>query len=122
MDIYKFHKKKPYDDYFCTGLFMFQLSKFHSYFKKIFNKYDQFNETITGGDEFHINYEFNKLGKLNWIDYRFQAIWIYEMGWFYPFLYKNKNKITQCVIDSVRSSLQRNFFLHFAGSWYESFI
>ena len=122
MDIYKFHKKKPHDDYFCTGLFMFQLSKFRSYLKKVFNKYNQFNETITGGDEFHINYEFNKLGKLNWIDYRFQAIWTYEMGWFYPFLYKNKNKITQCVIDSVRSSLQRNFFLHFAGSWYESFL
>jgi len=122
MDIYKFHQKKPQDDYFCTGLLMFQLSKFHHFLKKIFNKYDQLDKTITGGDEFHINYELNKLGKLNWIDYRFQAIWIYEMGWYYQSLYKFKNKITQSVIDSVRSSLQRNFFLHFAGSWYESFL
>ena len=58
--------------------------------------------------------------KLSWLDYRFQALWIYETPWKYPFLYNygknDKNLIKEC----VEASLTSNYFLHFAGSWHES--
>jgi len=117
--IFKFHKFKndlKCENYFCAGLFIFNLRKFNHFIQNIFYKYCR-KKTITGGDEPILNYEFQKLGKLNYIEYKYQAIWVYEMANKYPFLYWLKDPKIQS--DCVSSSLMSNFFLHFAGSWYE---
>ncbi len=116
---YKFHKYKVFKDYYCAGVFVFNCRKFKNFFKKFYSKYTANDFSLTGGDQSAFSYEINKLGKIKILDYKFQAIWLYEMAWKYPFLYKpskNKNIIKECINASVRD----NYFLHFAGAWHES--
>ena len=59
--------------------------------------------------------------EVNWLDYKYQAIWLYEMAAYYPYLYLKDNQnnfdwISKC----IQTSLTNNYFLHFAGSWNES--
>ena len=71
-----------------------------------------------GGDEGIMNYEMLNHGKINWIDYKFQALWGYEIAFKYSFLYKhlnNKKLVRLCVEDS----LSDNYFVHYAGGWDE---
>ena len=118
---YKFHKLKPKNNFFCAGLFLFNVHNHTKFMKKIFDKYPSNIRTLTGGgDQTHLNYEFLKYGKISWLDYRFQAIWVYEMAWKYPFLYKFARVKKKLIQDCIESSLYQNYFLHFAGTWYES--
>ena len=120
-NLYKIHNLKPQKDEFCAGLYIFSVNKFNKIFKKWFFKYKQDIYSVTGGGEqTHFNYEVQKLGQINFIDYRFQAIWVFEMAIYYPFLYKLKTKFNEMIIDAVITSLQNNYFLHFAGTWHES--
>ena len=117
-NIFKFHNLQSFNNFFCAGLYVFNI-KFFKKFENIFFKYPSDIKSITnGGDQTHVNYEFQKIGKLNWLDYKFQALWNYEMANYYPFLYYEKNKkiISHC----IETSLINNYFLHFAGSWHES--
>ena len=85
--IFKFHNLKSFKNFFCAGLYVFN-KKFSKKFENIFFKYPSNVKSITnGGDQTHVNYEFQKIGKLNWLDYKFQALWNYEMVNYYPFLY-----------------------------------
>ncbi|MCG3683487.1 hypothetical protein [Aliarcobacter butzleri] len=120
-DLYKYHNLEPQDNFFCAGFFIFNLQNHTELMKKMFDKYPSNVESITGGgDQTHVNYEFLTYGHVSWFDYRFQAIWVYEMAWKYPFLYNygkdNKELIKEC----IEASLYQNYFLHFAGSWHES--
>ena len=120
--IYKFHKKKPQADFACMGLFMFNVNSFYKIMKKWFDSYDKKVQSLSGGgEEPLLNYEILKHGKVNWLSYKFQALWTYEIAFKYSFLYKNlKNKklIKLCIEDSLND----NYFLHFAGSWNETDI
>jgi hypothetical protein len=118
--IFKYHGFKKFDNYFCSGLFIFNLKKHSSFLEEIYFKYKKETTTLTGGDEPVINYEFQKLGNLNWLDYKYQAIWLFEMANKYPFLYKFGKNNHKLQSECVSSSLFSNYFLHFAGSWYES--
>ena len=86
-------------------------SWFHKYNKEVFS-------ITNGGDQTHLNYEIQNYNKVKWLDYKFQALWVYEMSNYYPFLYKNKND-TNLVLDCIRASLSQNHFLHFPGLWDE---
>lgn len=119
--IYHFHNLKNQKDYCCTGLMVFNLKNFESFLTKIFYKYDKNIITLTnGGEEALVNYEILKSKKFKLLDYKFQAIWLFEMAMHYPFLYKLKNKKNSVMIDCIQSSIYNNYFLHFAGSWYDS--
>ena len=86
-----------------------------------FKKYGKNVYSITGGgEEAHFNYELQNWGNISWLDYRFQALWIYEMAWKYPFLYDYGCNDNELIKKCVEASLFTNYFLHFAGSWYES--
>ena len=119
-NIFKFHKLPKQDDFFCAGLFLFNLLNHSNMMKKIFHKYPSNIKSITnGGDQTHLNFEFQTSADILWLDYRFQSIWVYEMAWKYPFLYTNK-KNSRLISQCIEASLYQNYFLHFAGSWYES--
>ena len=120
-NIYSYHNLPIQDNFACMGLIVFNVDNHSDLMRHWFNKYDKNVHSITnGGDQSHINYEIIKWGNITWLDYKYQAIWIYEMAMKYPFLYdygRNKeNLIRQC----IEASLMSNYFLHFAGSWHES--
>lgn len=119
--IYQYHNLQVQADYACTGFYVFNIQKHSSLMKSWFDKYDSAVTSITdGGEEAHVNYELQNWGKITWLGYKWQALWIYEMAWKYPFLYhygrNNKSLVKEC----IEASLFTNNFLHFAGSWYES--
>lgn len=119
--IFEFHNLEVQADYACTGFYIFNVEEHANLMEGWFNKYGKDVESITGGgEEAHLNYELQLWGKLNWLDYRFQALWIYEIVWKYPFLYDFGRFKSDLIKECIEGSLFTNFFLHFAGSWYES--
>lgn len=119
--IYEYHGMPVQKDYACAGFFVFNINEHSQLMETWFNKYDQHIDSITGGgDEAHFNFECQNWGKISWLDYRFQALWIYEMAWKYPFLYDYGRNNNELIRECIEASLFTNYFLHFAGSWYES--
>ena len=118
--IYKYHKVPIQKDYACSGFFVYNIKKFSSFFKKIFYKYTIKTKTLTGGEEPLFNYEVLSKKKIKWLDYKFQALWIYEICYRYPFLYEIKMKKNYLIKKCIETCLMDNYFLHFAGSWHES--
>ena len=118
-DLYKYHNLKPQRDEACTGVILFNVKEHAQLTKEWFYKYDSNVETITnGGEQTHLNYEIQSNCKVQWLEYEFQAIWVYEMACKYPFLYKDTDG--EIVKKCIEASLLSNYFLHFAGSWHES--
>ena len=118
--LYEMHGLPVQDDETCTGFIMFNVDNHSDLMSEWFGKYDRELISITGGGEqTHVNYEIQNWGKVSWMDYRFQALWTYEMPWKYPFLYSSGGQET-LVRDCIEASLFSNYFLHFAGSWHES--
>ena len=119
--IYAYHNLPVQDDFACMGLIVFNVDNHSELMRNWFNKYDKNVESITnGGDQSHINYEILSWGNITWFDYKFQALWIYEMAMKYPFLYnygRNKEKLIR---ECIEASLMTNYFLHVAGLWHES--
>lgn len=107
------------DDFACAGLFVINCGISADRFASIYSMYSHDQATLDGGsDEVHLNYEVQKGWPIQWLDYRFHALWIYEMAWKYPFLYrpeciKDKSLVAECIV----ASLYSNYLLHFAGSW-----
>jgi hypothetical protein len=120
-ETYKYHNLDVMEDEACMGVFIFNVKRFHKHMKDWFFKYKSDVKSFTGGgDQIHFNYEIQSNCKVNWIDYRFQCIWNYEMANHYPFLYEKKFANKKIVKKCIENSLFNNFFLHFAGSWHES--
>lgn len=116
---YEFSGLSPFDDLACTGLFLFNPTKSSTDMENWYFKYTRNYRSVTGGEQVHLNWEMLNTGEVQWLPYEFQAIWVYEMAWKYPFLYANdsdKSLIREC----IEASLFSNHFLHFAGSWHES--
>ena len=113
---YKYSNLKAQKDSLCAGLFIFNQKNHSKFFKNFFFKYKN-TKSLTGGDQVHFSYEVVRYKKYKLLEYKFQAYWIYEMALNYPFLYfiKNKKIIQRC----VETCLMNNYFLHFAGKWYE---
>jgi len=119
--LYKFSSLATQPDIACTGVFIFN-PKFHTeVFANFFNKFDETVVTPdSGGEELHFNYLVQSQGLDEWLDYKFQAVWIYEVAWKFPFLYGESRLNLEIVRQCIESSLFTNYFLHFAGPWHES--
>ncbi|MBX7059469.1 MAG: hypothetical protein K1X75_15510 [Leptospirales bacterium] len=119
--LYGYHKLPPQEDEACMGLILFNPGFHAECMENWFMQYDRNVQSVTGGgDQTHINFEIQSAGPVNWLDYRFQAIWVYEMAWNYPFLYSSGREDNRLIIQCIQAALQSNYFLHFAGSWHES--
>ena len=105
-------------DEVCSGVFVYNVSKYLEFFEKIFFSVDRNVKTLTNdGDQTHFNhYVLNE--NVKFLSYKFQTIWVFEQAMKYNFLYKHSDKkiIKKC----IKSSLLDCHFLHFAGSWHES--
>ena len=108
-------------DYACSGVFVFNVEHFEKLLSDFFHTYDKRILTPTdGGDELHFNYFVQSNNFANWLEYRFQALWIYEAAMYYPFLYELKESDFKLIKKCIEASLFSNYFLHFAGAWHES--
>ena len=121
-DLYKYHNLPPMPDEACTGVIIFNPSNHARFFKDLFFKYDSSVQSITnGGEQTHLNFEIQSNFNVQWLSYKFQAIWPFEMALKYPFLYKSSfSSNIPLIIECIESCLYDNYFLHFAGSWHES--
>jgi hypothetical protein len=118
--IYKYHNLPAREEYFCAGFLLFNIENHKILMKKWFEKYSKDTDSITGGgDEPHLNHEILSWGRVSWMPYEFQALWIYEIAWKYPFLFDAIGKQDELVRECIEASLYSNHFLHFAGSWHE---
>ena len=118
--IFEFHGVAPHDEYVCTGFFLFNLNNHSVLLKSWFDKYQKGVDSITGGgEEPHLNHELLRWGKLSWLPYEFQALWVYEAAWRYPFVFGLGQGDEALIRQTIESSLYVNHFLHFAGSWNE---
>lgn len=120
--IYKYHKLTPQEDYACAGLYMSDIDYSADILTEIFFKYNQETETLTGGDEPIFNYELQNNFSINWIPYKYQAIWNFEMADKLTYLYKRNFHNQELINFSLMTTLSNYVFLHFAGSWYEKDI
>jgi hypothetical protein len=105
-------------DEVCAGMYVFNVKKYSDFFEHIFYLYTKDIKTLSnGGIQTHFNYHVLN-NEVNFLSYKFQAMWVFEQAMKYPFLYDSPSvdMIKKCV-DSV---LLDNYFLHFAGSWHES--
>ncbi len=119
--LYAHHGLPTQPDEACMGLIVFNVANHTKLMRGWFNKYDRNVQSVTnGGDQTHVNYEIQSWGNVSWLDYRFQAIWPYEMAWKYPFLYDYGRADVALIRKCVEATLYQNYFLHFAGAWHES--
>lgn len=121
--LYGHHGLPVQADEACMGLIMFNCRNHADLMRGWFEKYDATVQSVTnGGDQTHVNYEIQNWGKVSWLAYRFQAIWVFEMAWKYPFLYDFGRQNEDLARECIEASLHANHFLHFAGSWHESMM
>lgn len=119
--LYEHHGLTAQPDEACMGLIVFNVPNHAEIMRRWFDKYDRTVQSVTnGGDQTHANYEIQNWGKVTWLDYRFQSIWVFEMAWKYPFLYDAARANHDLIRECIEATLYGNYFLHFAGSWHES--
>ena len=120
-DLYSLINVPPQNDYACSGVFVLNLVEHGSMLNEFFLKYDRnILSPTSGGDQTHFNYFLQSNDLQQWLEYRFQALWTYEVACRYAFLYSDRNVNHQLIQTCIETSLFTNYFLHFAGSWYES--
>lgn len=116
--IFDLHGLPRQTDFACTGFFVFSVRNHAGLMKQWYERYAPGVDTMDGGtEEVHLNFEIQSRGKVTWFDYRFQALWMYEMAWKYPFLYYWGRDDHRLIRECIEASLFTNYFLHFAGSW-----
>jgi len=112
-----------YDDYFCSGMIVLD-TKFHA---DLFEDWYQSAPTsedyvrLASWEETWINYCIQSTDQIQWLDYSWQALWIYEVASLYPFLYYSgipKSILAYC----LGASMLRCNFLHFAGRWESTLV
>ncbi len=119
-NLYKYHNLSPQKDEFCAGVYIISKNNFDAFYNYFYKFKKNVNSITNGGEQTHFNYFIQKNLKINNLDYRFQAQWVFEMANYYPFLYSKKYRKNLDLISAcIDSSMINNYFLHFAGSWYE---
>jgi hypothetical protein len=116
--IFELHGLMPFEDYACGGLFIFN-QKFHSQLlNDWYYLYDKnSNFLANAGEEVYLNYHIQDYGKVQWLPYKWQAIWPYEIAWNHNHLYLSDEVARQSISRCIETSLFNNYFLHFAGAW-----
>ena len=118
-DIFEYHGFRTFDDYACAGLFMGEIELCSDLLASIYHKYDDKFESITEGDEPVFNFEVQDNFKVNWLPYKYQTLWNFEMSIKYAHLYRYQSSNKNIIDHAVLSTLMDSVFVHFAGSWPE---
>jgi len=117
--LYVIHDLPPQPDEACLGLLLFNVNDHADLFADWFYKYPPSTAALCGGEQTHVGYEVQQAGLDNWLDYRYQALWMYEVAWKFPFLHTGFAEVEEVIAACIKASLSTNYFVHFAGRWPE---
>ena len=119
IEIFEYHGFRTFDDYACAGLFMGEIELCSNLLESVYHKYNDKFESITEGDEPVFNFEVQDNFKVNWLPYKYQTLWNFEMSFKHTHLYGEQSNNQNLVDDAILSTLMDSVFVHFAGSWPE---
>jgi aromatic ring-cleaving dioxygenase len=115
-ETYKYHDLPPLDDYACMGVFLINLENHSNFLFELFHNYKSGIKSLDGGsEEVYLNHAIISNNLVQWLSYKWQSLWIFEMPWCHSHLYFDQNKET--IVQSIKASLFNCNFLHFAGTW-----
>lgn len=110
-------------DYFCSGVIVLDT---YAHADKMERWYSEapgegaYND-VDWGEELWLNSCIQAEKHVQWLPYAYQALWIFEVAAFYPFLY-SIDADPEVAPWCLAGSLMRNHFLHLAGSWEKTFV
>lgn len=120
-DTFRLQGLPTHSDYFCAGLIMLDRS--------LFDDLAECHSSVSiGGALSAVSWEepfvndWIQSRPHSWMPYEYQAIWLFEVAWFYPHLYRFRESLAdnEEASETISSVLLNRHFLHFAGSWFES--
>ncbi len=108
----------PFDDYFCTGMFIVDTEHHADALAEAYRASPQGDDyhRIGAWEEVWLNHWVQSRRDVTWLDYRWHALWIFEVAAHYPFLYSQKAS-EELARWCLGASLLRNEFVHLAGRW-----
>jgi hypothetical protein len=112
-----------FDDFACAGVIVADTFSHAETFRSWYLEAPQSAAYLALGDweQTYVNHRLQQLKEVIWLDYRWQALWIFETAAFYPFLYA-EDASPELAGWCLTSSLMRNYFLHLAGRWESSLL
>jgi hypothetical protein len=117
-DIFSDYALPKHKNYGCGGLFVFNLELHNEYFLDVFKKYDCNSLFVANpGEEVYLNHHIQSRDDFEWLPYQWHTLWWYEMAYYYPWLYDERNRNSGIVEEAIIATLLRSNFVHFVGSW-----
>ncbi len=106
------------DDFACTGVLVCDSARHAELFRQWYEDApsDDRYHAIGDWEQTYVNHKIQQRPEVQWLDYSWQAIWMFEVAVNYPFLYSQtvESEVLQWC---VTSSLLKHHFLHLAGRW-----
>lgn len=115
VDLYKADGLKGQNDELCVGVMVYNIKIFSKILHNWFFDFSKKNmKSNFGGCQNQVASKILSKNYCNLLDYKFQAIWVFELAARFPILMKYL-KNNQLVSDFALSIILDNYFLHFAG-------
>lgn len=109
------------NNYFCAGVMVYNVKKYADFFQKIYLKYAKKKQKVKfNGVEVPLNYEVMSKAKTFWLDYKFQAIWLFELSDKYSFIYRVRKNRSELIKLCAEEIILNSYFLHFPGTYKDS--
>ena len=107
-----------FDDYFCSGVLVLDTNAHADLFAGWYREapQDERYQAIGAWEQDWLNACVQSRDDVAWLDYSWQALWMYEVAALYPFLYA-KDCSSEVAQWCLAASLLRNDFVHLAGRW-----
>lgn len=122
-DFFRLAELEVREDFFCSGVVALDSSCHADLFA------DWYRTAPSGeayaradwGEQLWLNYCVQGRSDVQWLDYSWQALWLYEVATYYPFLY-SRDVAPNIAQWCLASSLLRNNFVHLAGRWEQELL
>ena len=109
---------EPFDDYFCSGMFVVDTAAHADALASAYGAAPQDDKylAIDSWEEVWLNHWVQSRDDVTWLEYRWHALWIFEVAAYYPFLY-GPDASEEVAGWCLAASIMRNEFFHLAGRW-----
>lgn len=122
-DFFRLAELEVREDFFCSGVVLLDSSCHADLFAEWYRTApsDEAYARADWGEQLWLNYCVQGRSDLQWLDYSWQALWLYEVATYYPFLY-SRSAEPEIAQWCLASSLLRNNFVHLAGRWEQELL
>lgn len=106
------------DDFACAGVIVCDSASHGELFEEWYREAPSDESYLAIGDweQTYVNHRIQQRPDVRWLDYSWQALWMYEVAAHYPFLYSPAVE-PEVVQWCLTASLLKHHFLHLAGRW-----